>query len=473
MQKVWFKWLSISCLLCVISCKNGSEVANRNDYKETGSHQLAQTPPMGWNSWDCAGIEITEKQVKAVADYMAENLKEYGWEYVVVDAGWFHPDTMKTRNWSMKNPPQNLDRYGRLLPDTIKFPSSRDGKGFKHLADYVHDKGLKFGIHVMRGIPWNAYKNSLPVKGTDVTALDIGDTTNVCDWAKVTYGIDMDKEGAQQYYNSLIELYSSWGVDYIKADDMARPYQAQEIEAISHAIQKIDPSIVLSLSPGAAPIEKADHLHEYAHLWRISADFWDVWEELYDQFERCDKWAPYVKPGGWPDADMLPLGLLRMNGTDSWVAKKLGDSTNIHKFKRQYSLFTEKEQYTLINLFSIFRSPLMYGGYLPENDSLSDVLITNPDVLYVNQHSTANRQIRRDDSMAVWAANDSKSEKGFVALFNLSDEAKTVSVSWEELSLADQAYSLTNLWTSEESEHKDELALELPAHGSFIGSINR
>ncbi len=473
-MKKWSCWsISLICLLSIIIISTGCNRNVEKDENEDGFHQLAKTPPMGWNSWDCAGIEITEKQVKAVADYMAENLKEYGWEYVVVDAGWFHPDTMQTRYWSMENPPQRLDKYGWLLPDTIKFPSAAGGQGFKPLADYVHSKGLKFGIHIMRGIPWNAYKMELPIKGTEVTAMNIGDTSNVCDWAKICYGINTNKPGAQEYYNSIIELYSSWGVDYIKADDMARPYHADEIEALSKAIQDIDPSIVLSLSPGAAPIEQADHLHEHAHLWRIIPDFWDVWEELRDQFEHCEKWAPHVKPGGWPDADMLPLGLLRMNGTDWWVAKKLGDSANIAKFKRQYSLFTEEEQYTLINLFSIFRSPLMFGGYLPENDSLSDALITNKEVLYVNQHSTANRQIKRNKNMAVWAAMDSNSDNMFVALFNLSDQPRTVTVSWKELNLESGTYAVTNLWTKGQEEHDSELAIELPPHGSFMGVVNR
>ena len=126
--------------------------------------------------------------------------------------------------------------YGRLIPDTVKYPSAKAGAGFKPLADYIHSKGLKFGIHVMRGIPWNAVANNTPVKGTSYYAPGIANLDDTCAWSRIMKGIDMDKPGAQEYYNSVFELYAEWGVDFVKVDDISMPYHAAEIEGVHTAI---------------------------------------------------------------------------------------------------------------------------------------------------------------------------------------------------------------------------------------------
>jgi hypothetical protein len=141
---------------------------------------VAQTPPMGWNSYNCYGATVNEAEVKANADMMAIHLMDYGWEYVVIDYCWFYPNV-----GALNNPPQSkdfepklaMDKYGRLLPALDRFPSAANGKGFKPLADYVHSKGLKFGIHQMRGIPRQAVAWKTPVLGTDANASDIADTS--------------------------------------------------------------------------------------------------------------------------------------------------------------------------------------------------------------------------------------------------------------------------------------------------------
>ncbi len=430
----------------------------------------AGTPPMGWNSWNCAGIEITEAQVREVADYMAEHLREYGWEYVVIDAGWYHPAGMKTEFWSQVDPPQRLDAYGRLLPDTVKFPSASGGNGFRPLADYILSKGLKFGIHIMRGIPWNAYEEDLPILGSTATAREIGDSVNTCEWAKVTVGVDMEKPGSQEYYNSLFALYESWGVDYVKADDMSRPYRKPEIEAVRKAIQSVEREIVLSLSPGAAPVEMAEHLHHNAHLWRISGDFWDSWRLLKKQFDYSETWYPHIAAHGWPDADMLPLGLLRMNGTDEWVAGLL-DKEDPDSIRNEYSRLIRDEKMTMMNLWSIFRSPLMFGGYLPENDSLSLELITNGEMLYVNQESTNNRQLYRDEEMVIWTADDQHSEDRFIAMFNVSEEEKILEAEFRDLGLAGNEYAVADLWSSGKRRYREAVSISVAPHGSFLGRI--
>ena len=263
----------------------------------------AEKPPMGWNSWNCFGVDVTEAQVKANADYLAEYLKALGWEYVVVDLAWYLTPEWNTRTFKNERPPQTVDEFGRLLPDPIKFPSSKEGLGFKPLADYVHAKGLKFGIHIMRGIPWQAVEQNLPILGTSHTARDIIAPADTCVWYDGLVGIDMSHPGGQAYYNSIAQLYAEWGVDYIKADDMSHPYRAAEIAGLSQALTNCGRPMVLSLSPGAAPPEQLDHLRQNANLWRISPDFWDDWKFLYRQFELCKLWEGTARPGAWPDAD--------------------------------------------------------------------------------------------------------------------------------------------------------------------------
>jgi hypothetical protein len=322
----------------------------------------------------------------------------------------------------------------------------------------------------MRGLPWNAYDMDLPVKGTESTARTIGDTSNICEWAKVTVGIDMDRPGSQEYYDSLLELYKSWGVDYIKADDMSRPYREPEIEAVRKAIQSVDREIILSLSPGAAPVEMAEHLHQNAHLWRISNDFWDSWNLLKRQFDFCDRWYPHIAEHGWPDADMLPLGLLRMNGTGDWVAGLL-EQDSPDAIRNEYSRLTTDEKYTMINLWCIFRSPLMFGGYLPENDSFSTELITNKEVLYVNQRSTRNRPLFRNDEVVIWTADDKNSSDKFISFFNISEEEKMIELDFRDLGLRGDEYTVRDLWNSEEKPYQTAVNIEVPSHGSYLGRI--
>ena len=239
------------------------------------SKTLAETPPMGWNSWDCFGMDVTEDQIKATADFMAEHLKDYGWEYIVLDMGWNYGEGLNTSNFRKKNPPQCIDSYGRLIPNIEKFPSSANGNGLKTLADYIHGKGLKFGIHIMRGMPWQAVEKNTAVKGSVFRAKDITTKADACTWFHGLVTVDMTKPGAQEYYNSLIEMYAEWGVDYIKADDMLNKYHQGEIEAVSIAIKRTGRPIVLSLSAGPVSVNRIDHLRQNANLWRISGDMWD------------------------------------------------------------------------------------------------------------------------------------------------------------------------------------------------------
>ena len=371
--------------------------------RELPFQKWALTPPMGWNSWDCYGPTVVESEVKENADYMAEHLAPYGWEYVVVDIRWF-VENDKAGGYNQTDPIYVVDEYGRYTPALNRFPSAANGVGFRALADYVHGKGLKFGIHLMRGLPKVAAERKLPVKGTNGITCDmIASNDSACTWLRDNYKVDYRKPGAQEYYNSCFDMYAEWGVDFVKIDDLSRPYHTAEIEMIRKAIDQCGRPIVLSISPGETPVEKVDHVKTHANMWRTVDDFWDNWSQLNYQFQICAKWAPYIAPGTWPDADMLPLGKISIRG---------------ERGEERWTNFTRDEQYTMMNLWTIFKSPLMFGGNLPENDAATDSLLTNRDVLYMHHYSANNRQVSRVDNRIVWAADDPANGDKFVALFN-------------------------------------------------------
>jgi alpha-galactosidase len=361
----------------------------------------APTPPMGWNSWDCFGPTVTEQEVRANADYMAEHLKEFGWQYIVVDIRWY-VENDKAHGYNEKDPIMTVDGYGRLMPAVNRFPSSAAGKGFRPLADYVHSLGLKFGIHIMRGIPRLAVEKNTPILGTERSARDIYSTENLSTWLRDMYTVDADKPGAQEYYYSLFKLYASWGVDFVKVDDISWPYHKDEIEMIREAIDNCGRRIVLSLSPGPTPLQDAGHVSTHANMWRIIGDFWDSWSQLEAHFSLFERWIPYMRPGHWPDGDMLPLGRIGIRAEE-------GDP--------RMADFTKDEQITLMSLFLICRSPLMFGGNLPDNDQFTLDLITNDEALAVLQRGRDNKLLFDDGERIAWTADEVGTGDKYVALF--------------------------------------------------------
>ena len=397
---------------------------------------LAPTPPMGWNSWDSFGTGVTEDEVKANADYMAKNLAKYGWQYIVVDIQWSEPNP-KTHGY---RPGAELvmDANGRLMPAPNRFPSAAEGKGFQPLANYVHGKGLKFGIHIMRGIPRRAVDRNLPIQGSNFTAAAVANRQSICPWNSDMYGVDLTK-GGQDYYDSIASLYASWGVDFIKADDMfgfgAAGDHSSEIEALSKAIRKTGRPIVLSLSPGTGSVDKVAFIGRYAQMWRISGDFWDRWADLKRQFPNFTKWNHYVKPGNWPDGDMLPLGHIG-------IRAERGDP--------RMSLLTHDEQRTLMTLWSIARSPLMFGGHLPDNDQFTLSLITADEVLAVNQKAGASKELFTRGNQVAWVAELPGSPAKYLAIFNIGDGGEEqIQVKWSELGLSGAA-AVRDLWAKKD-----------------------
>jgi len=430
---------------------------------------LAETPPMGWNSWDCFGMDITEDQVKATADFMAEHLKHFGWEYIVLDMGWNYGEGLNTSNFRIENPPQCIDSYGRLVPNMKKFPSSANNNGLKALADYVHSKGLKFGIHMMRGIPWQAVEKNTVIKGTKYKAEDIATEADACSWFHGLVTVDMTKPGSQEYYNSVIQLYAEWGVDFIKADDMLNKYHKEEIEAINSAIKKTGRPIVLSLSAGPVSTNRAEHLRQNANLWRISGDMWDDWSYILESLVLCRQWQNYVKPNHWPDCDILPLGKLRINGTDGLLSKKIGKLPE--ETIDEYSRFTDDEKYTLLTLWTIFRSPLMIGGNLLELDELTLKLLTNREILAVNQKSSNNREFSFSDSISIWTADNKEDRMKYIAIINMSNEIQNLVLPLEDLGISLEK-RVRDLWNQTEIRKTVNVYdVTIPPHGAGLYSI--
>ena len=421
------------------------------------AQSVAPAPPMGWNSWDSYGTTVTEAQVKANADVMAATLKAHGWQYIVVDIQWYEPNA-QGHDYA-PGAKLAMDNYGRLLPAVNRFPSAADGTGFKDLANYVHSKGLKFGIHIMRGIPRQAVEQNAAIEGTRYHAADITDKDNPCQWNPDMWGVDTTKPGSQAYYDSIAKLYASWGVDFIKADDMgSHLYQPAEIRALSLAIRKTGRPIVLSISPGPAPLSEAQLFEKYAQMWRISDDFWDDWKLLRKQFDYTRDWAEFVgKNDTWPDADMLPLGKLRV------TAKEGGGSP---------SKFTADEQQTLMTLWSIFRSPLVFGGDLPSNDAATNALITNDEVLAVNQHSSGNHQVIEEGNLRAWIADVPGSKDHYLAVFNLGNDVLNVDLPWSKVGISAFILEVRDLWQRTSLGEKDRLLVTLRPHASALFRIS-
>ena len=425
---------------------------------------LAPTPPMGWNSWDAYGLTIDEAQFKANAEVLA-SLRQYGWQYAVIDEGWYmaspsgHTVPEKKYLWN---------KDGLLMPAPDRFPSAAEGAGFKPLADWVHAHGLKFGIHILRGIPRQVVEKNLPVAGTAFHAVDAADTASPCGWDQGNWGVK-DNAAGQAYYDSMFKLYAKWGVDFVKVDCIAdHPYRPTEIRQIAEAIRKSGRRMVLSLSPGPTSLSHAQEVMKYAQMWRISNDHWDIWQPGYrppqldefpfglkEEFDRLADWAPYAGPGHWPDADMLPWG---------WLGPNPGFG------KPRQSRETREEQRTEFTLWAIARSPLILGANLTRLDDFTRSLVTDREVLDINQQSVTSGPVQMPSGKATpwrawYARTGGRHPKVYLAVFNLQDSAETWDLPWTAFHLDERPHSVYDVWNARELPAAKALHVELPAHG--------
>lgn len=429
---------------------------------------LAPAPPLGWNSWDSYGLTITEAQFRDNVSWFHQHLQPYGWKYVVIDEGWYlaHPEKSANSGYT-------VSPHGLYLPALSRFPSAGQEDTFKPLADYVHSLGLKFGIHIIRGIPREAVTKNLPIAGSSFHAADGADTSDTCRWNSDNYGIRNNAAG-QAYYDSLLKLYASWGLDFLKVDCISSPYKAASIHMIDEAIRKSGRPIVLSLSPGPTPLADAVDVQRSAQLWRISNDFWDIWNNPHDtngfpqslknQFSLLAEWEPYAGPGHWSDADMLPIGYLGPH--PGWGQPR-------------QSRFTRNEERTLITLWAIARSPLILGANLTRMDAVTESLLTNPEVLDVDQHTTGNHAVTQaaaNGNIVIWVAREGSDT--ILAVFNRSDNPARVKLpEWKKLGnqfgLDQASYRVRDLWLRKNLGARQSLSVMVPVHGAVLYRLSR
>ena len=435
---------------------------------------VANTPPMGWNSWDSYGLTITESQFRANVSVLKNRLAGAGWRYAVIDEGWFF------ENPQDRDTPDKLhyaiDPYGRYVPVPARFPSAGDGteivvpvpanarfaatvenSSFVALGDWVHAQGLLFGIHIVRGIPRASVERNLPIAGSDYHARDAADTTDACPWDPTNWGIKHNAAG-QAWYNSLLTQYASWGVDLLKVDCIGdHPYKADEIEMISQAINRTGRPMVLSLSPGPMALEHGYEAASLANMWRISDDEWDQWQSsahfpqgVLSQFARLAAWERYAKPGTWPDADMLAVGELRPH--PGWGQPRA-------------SRLSYDEQITLMTLWSIARSPLIIGANLTLMDSKTMVLLNNSIVLALDQHGTHEFETTHDGALIAWRSSLSHGREA-LAVFNTGDAPLRVQRNFAEFDsqLGTKYWKTRDAWAEQDLGRRRSVDTLLAPH---------
>jgi hypothetical protein len=447
---------------------------------------------MGWNSWDAYGLTITEDQFRANAQALDYKLKQFGWDYAVIDEGWFflNPEDRPTPDKLR----YAIDAFGRYVPVPARFPSAAsphhengsptpatpmkfeatiyDDTSFKPLADWVHSLGLKFGIHIVRGIPRASVERNLPIANSAFHAADAADTSDACPWDPTNWGV-RNNDAGQAWYDSLLTQYASWGVDLVKVDcSSSHPYKPDEIRMIRKAIDKAGRPMVLSLSPGPTSLDNAAEVASLAQMWRISDDFWDTWakpnpardfpQSLLGQFTNTAAWAQFAKPGNWPDADMLPIGELRPTPGDG---------------KPRTTRLTPTEQQTLLTLWSMARSPLILGANLTLLDDPTFKLLSNPDVIRVDQTATSSSETLHSGDVIAWTAllpADSPDGSIALAIFNTGETQAVIDSTFEAYNIDDATYKVKDAWTGKSlGKLKSIQNLSLEPHASILWLLKK
>ncbi|MBN2610569.1 MAG: glycoside hydrolase family 27 protein [Bacteroidales bacterium] len=429
---------------------------------KSGAQSSSQTsaPFLGWNSYDCYGTHINEKLTLENLDAFIQKLKPYGYEYFVIDAGWYRYYDLKPGEiWPTDGDKMHLtmDEFGRFTPAPVYFPD-----GIKAIVDYAHKHGVKFGLHLMRGISREAVEKNLPIRGTKYFARDIANVNDTCNWSNLNYGINMDKPGAQEYYNSVVELLADWGVDFIKYDDIV--HKPREINAVADAIEKTGKKIVLSISPGDDINPEFYKTYQRADMIRISRDVWDLQEDIDISFERWEHIKPYADKGFWLDMDMIPFGHIRINYP-----------VTINKLKstRGYArmdYFSYSQKKTFITQRAMAASPLFMGGALISSPKIVFELITNEDMLACNQNGVTGELVTRVETYAekvdVWKTPHKTNEnEGWIGIFNRNAYMELIKLDKQELGLSNSVYyNLYDIWGKRILTDSETFILEIPGN---------
>jgi len=463
-------FLAILALTFLASCVTNTKKKELVS-EETVAETLAQTPLMGWNSFDCYGVYLYQEAAMENLEAFSMKLAPHGYEYFVIDAGWFGEFELKpgTKYPLEKHAKKmNFNEFGLLQPSECYFPD-----GLQPIIDHCHELGLKFGLHLMRGIPREVYKKDLPVKVTKYTAKQITDTTSICKWNHQNYGIDMSKPGAQEFYNSLVNQMAEWGVDLIKYDDLV-PFP-EEVKGVTNAIAQCGRPIVLSLSPGGDVKEDAVDFYKKGNMLRVTKDIWDEQAGIDEAFEAWRKWTGFEQPGFWIDMDMIPFGQLQIMSpkpenltgkeTKKEIAerKKKGELSNVEllagKGWNRWCEFTKDQMYTFITLRALAASPLMMGGDLPTLDDFSLALITNKEMLACNQNGVMGKLIHEKDRIEIWKAKDKITDKYWIGVFNRNESPVTIKLTSELLKRKSDA-KLYDIWNERGLRFGEEYSIE-------------
>jgi len=420
-----------------------------------GPDASAATPPMAWVSGGAYGPSVTEPEVLTNAQVLSAKLAPFGWSTVVLDSGWSDAGLTNSDRASRVGAPLAIDGFGRLLPATNRFPSAAGDAGFSKLSRQVHSLGLRFGIEMMLGIPRVAVRDNLPIFGSKYFARDAVDISRPSARNPGMYGVNANSPAGKAYYNSVLGLYTNWGVDLLRLDDATDPYATNEIALIRTLVKAQKRALVLGLGPGQTPLLAGPYAASGANLWTISASVSDDWNTISNQLALASKWRAFSGPGHWPDTDWLPLGHLSVDGR--------ADGPD-----RQTRL-TRSEQLTAMTFRVIMPSPLAIGATLPDLDAWTLALLTNPEVLDINQDVTGDpAAMFYQPGAQIWVKRLAKKKNLAVALFNTSNVAQDVSVDWKSLKIKG-SYTVRDLWLRKNLSHyKDKFQQEIPAHGSML-----
>jgi hypothetical protein len=444
---------------CSYAKGNGAESA----HKKFELSKLAPKPPLGWNSFDSYGVYLHHDAAIENLKAMAEKLKPHGYEYFVIDGGWYGEyELFEGTIYPLEKHAKNvrMDEYGIYQPSKTYFP-----KGFDEIIGLAHELGLKTGIHLMRGIPRRAVEQNLPIKNSPYTAADVADTNSICGWNDQNYGVDVSKPGAQDWYNSVYQQMADWGFDFVKVDDLT-PYP-KEILAVAKAIENTGREMIYSLSPGGGVYFADLYYYRRANMVRTTKDIWDRGDDIDKGFTAWKKFQGIAHEGFWPDLDMIPFGQLQLMSPRNYAAGEHNELLSGEGFTRT-SRLTPQQMRTFITMRALAASPLFVGGDLPTMDDYSLSLLTNQHMLECNQNGVCGYNVYEKDGIEVWITQQKEFPgQGWIGVFNRNMVDKNVSLSKEDLGLlnfivnyklvpVEGEFAMLDVWNSQSFKLKNE-----------------
>ncbi|MBO9153584.1 putative Ig domain-containing protein [Chitinophaga sp. GCM10012297] len=412
-----------------LSAKNSSGEAKR-ELRLVVGEEIALTPPMGWNHYNIYGTRITQAQVSAQARAMASSgLIDHGWSYMNIDDGWQG---------------RRGGEFYAILPDTARFHD------MQALCDEVHALGLKIGTY---STPWvESYGHR--IGGSSMNKEGIFERTkeNVPRNKKLLpYAI-----GTYSFLGNDVKQFAKWGFDYLKYD--WNPIEMPETKAMYDGLRNSGRDVVLSLS-NSTPFATIAGLSTVSNAWRTGGDIKDNWKSLKSRIFTQDKWAPYARPGHWNDPDMMIVGVVGWNAPEKWPSK-----------------LTPDEQYTHMSAWCLMAVPLLLGCDMTRLDDFTIGLLTNDEVLAVNQDPLGKQAVivsRQGDDVGVMAKDMEDGSKA-AGLFNLADDGvQQVTVKWEELGISGR-YIVRDLWRQQDiGTFEGRFSAPVNRHGVVMISLRK